>query len=116
MLSNIISLIIRGGLTFGIGLLIGLTMSKSFGLHDVSMIMASIVWIAGGIYSLSNFNNPYNITAIENIKNKISEIIDGKNKQKIEEEMLRVKKLLDSGILTEDEFNDRIKLLKSKFL
>jgi uncharacterized membrane protein YuzA (DUF378 family) len=117
MLNNIISLTIRGGLTFVIGLLTANIVDSVLGMHnDVPTIIAIIVFIIGGIYSLSNFNNPYNITAVKNTDNKISEIIDGKNKQKIEEDMLRVKKLLDSGILTEDEFNHKIKLLKSKYL
>lgn len=117
MLNNIISLIIRGGITFGIGFLIGAGSDVVLAVGDTpSLVIASIVWIIGGIYSLSNFNDPYNFIKITSTENKISEIIDSKNKQKIEEEMLRVKKLLDNDILTKDEYDHKIKVLKSKYL
>ena len=83
---------------------------------DIPIVTAIIIWIAGGIYSLANLNNSYNFSALKNVKNKVSESIDYKNKQKIEEEMLRVKKLFNNNILTEDEYNQKIKSLKEKYL
>ncbi len=110
-------MIIRGGITLGIGYLIGAGSDAVLAVGNAeSLVIASIVWIIGGIYSLSNFNNPYNLTKVKSTDNKISRIIDGKNKQKIEEEMLRVKKLLDNDILTKDEYDHKIKVLKSKYL
>jgi hypothetical protein len=117
MLSKIISLSIRGGVIFGIGFLVGATLHNGLDFRgDIPIITASIIWIAGGIYSLANFNNPYNLSSLKYVENKFSESIDNRNRQKIEEEMLRVKKLLDSEILTEDEYNQKMKSLKEKYL
>lgn len=116
MLNKIISLLIRGGVTFGIGWLVGFTLYEGLDVRgDIPIVIASIIWITGGIYSLANFNNSYNFSALKNVENKVSEAIDNKNKQKIEEEMLRVKKLLDNKILTEDEYNQKMKSLKEKY-
>lgn len=117
MLSKIISLLIRGGVTFGIGLLVGIALHDGLDrdvIGEIPEITASIIWIVGGIYSLANFNNFFSV--LKNVENKVSEAIDNKNKQKIEEKMLRVKKLLDSNILTEDEYNQKMKSLKEKYL
>ena len=117
MLNRIISLLIRGGVTFGIGFLVGATLHDGLDVRDgIPIITASIIWISGGLYSLANFNNSYNFSALKNAEKKVSEAIENKNKQKIEEEMLRVKKLLDNNILTEDEYNQKMKSLKEKYL
>ena len=116
MLDKIISLSIRVGVACGVGFIVGITVHNVVG-NDISVFLASIIWFVGGIYSLYNFNNPYNFVfvAVKNAENKVAEILDNKNKQKIEEEMLRVKNLRDNDILTEDEYNRKMKSLKDKY-
>jgi hypothetical protein len=89
------------------------------GLDDggyIPIITASIIWIVGDIYSLAYFNNSYNFSALKNADHRILEVIVKRKKQKIEEEMLQIKRLLDNGILTEDEYNQKMKPLKEKYL
>ena len=117
MLNKIITLLIRGGITFGIGVLAIVILYDGLGVTgDIRFVPADIIWIAGGIYSLLNFNNSYKFSALEKVDNKASELIDNKNKLKIEQEMLRVKKLLDNNILTEEEYSHKMKSLKQKYL
>lgn len=117
MINKIISLLVRGGVTFGIGLLVAAILHDGFDTGvETRILTASIIWIAGGIYSLANFNNSYKFSALQNIENKVSRSIDNNNRKKIEEEMLRVKKLLDNNILTKDEYNQKMKSLKEKYL
>lgn len=116
MLNKVISLLVRGGVVFGIGWLVGATLHEGLDVRGyIPIVTASIIWIAGGFYSLANFNNSYNFSFLKNIENKASEASVNKNKKKVEEEMLRVKKLLDSKILTEDEYNQKMKSLKEKY-
>ena len=115
MLNKLFALAVRGGVTFGIGLGLGLILNIGFDKDIVELSMIG-VWILGGIYSLIKFNQPFNINALEEADDKIHNIIDDQSKKKIEEDMLRIKKLLDSGILTQEEYEHKIKVLKNKYL
>ena len=116
MLNKLFALAVRGVVTFGIGVGLGFTLYKGFdsGKHIAEFSMLGI-WLLGGIYSLVKFNQPFNINALEKADDKIHNIIDVQSKKKIEDDMLRVKKLLDSGILTQEEYEHKIKGLKNKY-
>jgi len=115
MIIKLLSLLIRGGVVFGFGYLIGFTLHEGFNLkQNIPIVGASIIWISGGLYSLLKFNVPFSV--LIQLKNSISVIIDDKNKNKIEESMIRTKKLFDNGILTQDEYDKKIKELKEKYL
>lgn len=107
MINKIFTLIIRGGVTGILGLAVGAP------LHSIEI--ASAIWIIGGIYTLVRFNDSYNIAALRSAEDKMVEIVDNKNKQKLEEEMLRIKNLRDKDILTEDEYNRKMNSLKDKY-
>lgn len=117
MINKIFTLLIRVGITFGLGYAIGASVdgipSSS---RNAPILVASVIWIFGGIYSLLKFNDSYNILALTNTENKIAEVIDEKNKKKIEDNMLRIKSLYDNGILTQDEYDQKIKTLKDNYL
>jgi hypothetical protein len=118
MLNKLLTFVIRAGVIFGVGMIVGgLILNDIFGMTgDLSLIVASIIWVIGGIYSLLKFNTAYSFIFLKNAEQKITEIIDHKNKQKIENEMLRIKQLLDNDILTENEYNCKMKILKGKYL
>jgi hypothetical protein len=110
MINKILSLLIRGGITVIIGFAIGAPLE--------SIEIASIIWIIGGIYTLAKFNDSYNIVVVTTakIENKISGVMDENSKKKIESDMLSVKNLYDNGILTQDEYDKKMQILKNKYL
>lgn len=117
MLNKLFALAVRGGITFGVGFGVGITLNEGFNSGStITGLVAGVIWISGGIYSLLKFNQPFNVNALEEVDEKIHNIIDEQSKKKIEDEMLRVKQLLDSGILTKDEYDQKIKVLKNKYL
>lgn len=117
MLNKLFALSVRGGITFGLAIGLVLTLKESFNAAILIQNLAgTAVLILGGIYSLLKFNQPFNINALEEVDSKIRNIIDDQSKRKVEDDMLRVKKLLDSGILTQEEYEQKIKVLKNKYL
>jgi len=116
MLDKLFSLLIRCGITFVVGLAVGATLGElKFG-DDFSLMVAIAIWLFGGIRSLFKFNAPYNIVVLKNTENQIIEVLDRKNKRKIEDDMLKIKQLFDNGILTQDEYDKKIQELKNKYL
>lgn len=82
MLNKLFSLIVRGGITFGIGLGVGLGLNE--GMHtDDGNGVGIVIWIIGGIYSLLKFNQPFNVNVLEQADDKIDNIIDEQSKKKI---------------------------------
>lgn len=117
MLNKIISLAIRLGATFAAVILAIIIMEGAMDVSsDITITVYIAIWALGVIYSLYNFNNPYIFAALKQTENRISEAIESKDKKKIEEEMLRVKQLKDTGILTDEEYDIKIKSLKDKYL
>ncbi len=117
MLNKLFALAVRGGITFGIGVGLGLALNEGFNIErPIPMLAGTTVWLLGGIYSLLKFNQPFNVNALEEADDKIHNIIDDQSKKKIEDDMLRVKELLDSRILTKDEYEQKMKILKEKYL
>ena len=117
MLNKLFALAVRGGITFGIGFTIAFTLNVSFNSGEaIAWLVAGSIWLTGGIYSFSKFNTPFNVNSLKEVDDKIHSIIDDKNMKKTEDVMLRVKKLLDSGILTQEEYEQKMKVLKNKYL
>lgn len=117
MLNKIISLAIRLGATFAAVILAIIIVEGTTDVsRDIQITVYIAIWALGVIYSLYNFNNPYIFAALKQTENRISEAIESKDKKKIEEEMLRVKQLKDTGILTDEEYDIKIKSLKDKYL
>jgi len=114
MLSKILSFLMRCISIACIGWLAG---AGSYGILGVgsnsSELIASIVWIVGGITSIVKFNIPYDF--LKDFESAVFNRIGNVKKQEIENEMLRVKGLLDSKILTQDEYNEKMKSLKEKY-
>lgn len=108
MLNKLFSFLIRGGITFALGLAVGYLLD--------SLLAASIIWVLGGIYALAKINDSYNISGLTSVENKITGAIDENNKKKIEADMLRIKNLYDKDILTQDEYDKKIQILKAKYL
>ncbi|MBL0686870.1 MAG: hypothetical protein JJV94_03480 [Sulfurospirillum sp.] len=114
MLNKLFALAVRAGITFGIGFA---PLFQGFELDDdIRIILVFGIWILGGIYSFLKFNQPFNINALEKADKKIHSAIDDQSKKKIEGAMLRIKKLLDSGILTQEEYSQKMEVLKNKYL
>lgn len=108
MLKKIIVNIIIGGAIFFLGVF----------LHDSLDIRAfgGFIAFAGVAYGILTVGfilyNKFFPLANESIKKTISD----REKNKAYEELLKYKKLLDEGILTEDEFVEKSQKLKSKIL
>lgn len=116
MLEKLFSLLIRCGITFGIGWAVGAAIGETLHNESFALMVAFAIWLFGGIYSFLKFNAPYNIFALKNTENQIIEVLDKRNKRKIEDDMLKIKQLLDNGILTQDEYDKKIQELKNKYL
>jgi uncharacterized membrane protein (Fun14 family) len=110
MINKVLSFLIRGGITGVLGFAVGAPLR--------SIEIASIIWVIGGIYTLSKFNHPFKIVVLmtDKIENKANVVIDENSKKKIESDMLRIKNLYDNGILTQDEYDQKIQILKDKYL
>ena len=79
--------------------------------HDV----APIFLIGSYLVALYAIYDVFVKPAIEYIKKqkiKADELINGQKLKMHEEEMLRIKQLLDAGLITQEEFDDRLKKLK----
>ncbi len=61
------------------------------------------------------FHDSYDFSVLKIVVGKFVDFAGKKNKVKIEDEMLRVKDLLDKGILTEAEYNNKMKSLKREY-
>lgn len=90
MFNKILALAIRGGVIFLLGAVI-LLISDEFGIElgikrSMTEFIVIAFWVLGGIYALLNFNNSYDFGAIKTVENKVGEIIDDKEKQRIEDE------------------------------
>jgi len=121
MLNKLITLIIRAVavyfIAFGIALSIGEVFLKEIPNHnDYFVALLFFLWGIGGIYSLLKFNQPYHFISVEIVGDKILDTIDDKQKYKIEEDMLRLKKLYDEDILTDNEYKIKLQVLKERYL
>lgn len=75
--------------------------------------IAIIVWVIGVIISIIKFNISFDF--LKKFEKTVFNGIDNLKKHEIEKEMIRVKELLDKQILTQNEYNEKIKLLKEKY-
>ena len=64
MINKVLSFLIRGGITGVLGFAVGAPLR--------SIEIASIIWVIGGIYTLSKFNHPFKIVVLmtDKIENK----------------------------------------------
>lgn len=115
MISKLLSFLVGAGIIIGLGWIIGATLYNGFHIRsNIPLLVASVIWFFGGLYVLQKFNQPFNV--IKGIYKKVSDVIGEKNKRKTEDDMLRLKHLLDSEILTKEEYEIKIKTLKDKYL
>lgn len=117
MINKFITLAIRLGVTWLIAVIVAQTVYLNIGRSDspYEAVGWSIVLI-GFIYALLKFNDHYTFGAASKAENQISEVIDKKKNLQTEEEMLRVKNLFDQGILTKEEYEQKMSNLKDKYL
>lgn len=117
MLNKLFALLVRGGITFGIAVGVAFTLDIGFNSDRKTVdIVAYGIMLFGAIYAFSKFNQPFGISVLEDVDEKIHNALDEKSKHKIEDDMLRLKNLLDSNILTQDEYEQKINILKKKYL
>jgi len=82
-----------------------------FGAFFLSLILSPLIGIIVAATSKSNETEEYERTMIENQKERIKEI-KTLNKNTVADELFKLKKLLDEGVITEEEFkNQKSKLL-----
>jgi len=108
MINKIFSFLIRGGVTCALGFAVGVPLD--------SLPPAIFIWVVGGIYTLVTINDSYNIPGLTSAENKIIGSIDENRKKKIAADMLTIKNLYDKDILTQDEYDKKIQVLKDQYL
>ncbi len=110
MLKKIVINIVIGGL---IGI-IGLILYKSGGeFGRLGEAMAAGLW---WMYIIGSIIIILIMEYATSAKELANQTVNGIEKKKAEEELLRSKELLDKGILTQDEFDTKVKKLKHKIL
>lgn len=117
MINKLITLAIRLGVTW-IFVLIGFqtVFNRTEGWDGPAPLVGFVIGLIGLIYSQAKFNDHYTFGAASKAENQINEVFDKKKKLQTEEEMLRVKNLFDQGILTEEEYEQKMNKLKDKYL
>lgn len=123
MLNKIVSFFIRGGLSILIGLLIGAsittidyqTRSDLELTGSTPFLIACFIWFVGGCYTISKIKKPYHFSWVTKVEKEFFESREDKKKKKLEDNMFRVKQLFDSQIITQEEYEERIKSLKEKY-
>ena len=110
---NHIGRIVSIVLVIGTGIGITLGIIEVFGKHhNILYTVMTLTWLIAGIMALIYVKDIYQAIA----KPKIDEEIHERNVRKIENELLRAKKLLDNGILTQKEFDTKVKNAKKDIL
>lgn len=117
MINKILTLAIRLGITWLIAVVIAEIVYQNAGHpNNPYEVVGWSIGLIGFIYSIIKFNNHFNFGIASKAENQISEVIDKKMKLQTEDEMLRIKNLYDQGILTKEEYDQKISILKKKYL
>jgi len=117
MINKIITLAIRLGATWLIAVIVAQIVYSNMGSSNSPYeVVGGLIGLIGLVYALFKFNDHYTFGAASKAENQIGEVIDKKKKFQTEEEMLRVKKLFDQGILTKEEYEQKMDNLKAKYL
>lgn len=116
MFNKVLTLLFRSTLVGFLGFAVGASLAEFDVNRPFPLVFASIVWILGGLYTLKKFEAPFKLSGITKVENIVSEYIKSNKQRKIAEEMLRVKQLRDSNILTEEEYVRKMNHLKEKYL
>lgn len=104
-IGRIISIILIGNIGVSLEVLFKLDSSSSETLIIISIAIASIIAI---IYIRDVY--------LQIIRPIVNEKFKDMKKHQIEEELLRAKELLDNGILTQEEFDQKVKQHKNDIL
>ena len=86
-------------------------------LHDLSRMhdLGNAVGFAGLVYAAISLSLLV-VPLFKKIRTQLDSAADEKSRSKSYEELLRLKKLLDEDIISQEEFNARSRVLKAKVL
>lgn len=122
MLGKIISLVIRGAIV-GVGcVIVSLILYEINGTRgNVLEIGVFSVGLIGSLWALAKFNSPFKfVQPIAHIARSaggsLATAVNEKAKRKTADEMFELKKLMDEGILSQEEYDRKMSSLKRKYL
>ena len=119
MLSKLFTLLVRliSGtvviyiVIFGIGNLVFKIDNEILAI-GIGSSMFAIVFIRAFVM----FNKPYKIGVLDRTESAASDVIDDQKQKRLADEMIKAKALYDNGIIDEYEYNEKISILKEKYL
>jgi hypothetical protein len=116
MLKKILSFAIRAIATLFAGLGIGSLLYEIGIGNDMSISVAVVIWIIGGLYTLGTINRPFKLIILDSAGNIVNEKVRDIDRKKMEDKMIRLKMLKDSGILADVEYNTELNKIKEAYL